>query len=227
MGNRDSKGWHMSLNISFLGSFSAQLSNLIYCCVKFGCGSFVCLSVCLLACLPACLFVSLFVSLFVHKVLFSSFLVASSTLVSGFLISGKACRNFCQLILEGCPICFKKQSDWIISLVASSRYYNGTTFHRVIRDFLIQGGDVIPADVAGFGWFWIFCLVHINMNQWKSLHGNLVRRCQATGTGDGCESIYGGPYPDEIHPRLKFRRRDSNNQWIRDDLWSNMIRFEG
>ena len=28
---------------------------------------------------------------------------------------------------------------------------------------------------------------------------------QATGTGDGCESIYGGPYPDEIHPRLKFR----------------------
>ena len=112
MGNRDSKGWHMSLNISFLGSFSAQLSNLIYCCVKFGCGSFVCLSVCLLACLPACLFVclfvSLFVSLFVHKVLFSSFLVASSKLVSGFLISGKACRNFCQLILEGCPICFKK-----------------------------------------------------------------------------------------------------------------------
>jgi len=62
----------------------------------------------------------------------------------------KACRNFCQLILEG--------------------YYNGTTFHRVIRDFLVQGGD-------------------------------------ATGTGDGCESIYGGPYPDEIHPRLKFRYR--------------------
>eukprot|EP00434_Breviolum_minutum_P038948 symbB.v1.2.034561.t1/scaffold4485.1/size39082/3 len=62
----------------------------------------------------------------------------------------KACRNFCQLILEG--------------------YYNGTTFHRIIRDFLVQGGD-------------------------------------ATGTGDGCESIYGGPYPDEIHPRLKFRYR--------------------
>eukprot|EP00930_Biecheleria_cincta_P033488 TRINITY_DN23212_c0_g3_i1.p1 TRINITY_DN23212_c0_g3~~TRINITY_DN23212_c0_g3_i1.p1 ORF type:complete len:514 (-),score=133.64 TRINITY_DN23212_c0_g3_i1:37-1578(-) len=62
----------------------------------------------------------------------------------------KACRNFCQLILEG--------------------YYNGTTFHRVIRDFLIQGGD-------------------------------------ATGTGNGCESIYGNPFPDEIHPRLKFRYR--------------------
>lgn len=62
----------------------------------------------------------------------------------------KACRNFCQLILEG--------------------YYNGTTFHRVIKDFLIQGGD-------------------------------------ATGTGNGCESIYGKPFPDEIHPRLKFRYR--------------------
>ncbi|CAJ1342606.1 unnamed protein product [Effrenium voratum] len=62
----------------------------------------------------------------------------------------KACRNFCQLILEG--------------------YYNGTAFHRVIRDFLIQGGD-------------------------------------GTGTGDGCESIYGNPFPDEIHPRLKFRYR--------------------
>jgi len=62
----------------------------------------------------------------------------------------KACRNFCQLILEG--------------------YYNGTTFHRVIKDFLVQGGD-------------------------------------GTGTGDGLESIYGSPYPDEIHPRLKFRYR--------------------
>lgn len=62
----------------------------------------------------------------------------------------KACRNFCQLILEG--------------------YYNDSIFHRVIKDFLIQGGD-------------------------------------KTGTGDGCESIYGKSYPDEIHPRLKFRYR--------------------
>lgn len=62
----------------------------------------------------------------------------------------KACRNFCQLILEG--------------------YYNGTIFHRVIKDFIIQGGD-------------------------------------KTGTGDGSESVFGEPYPDEIHPRLKFRYR--------------------
>jgi len=62
----------------------------------------------------------------------------------------KACRNFCQLILEG--------------------YYNGTAFHRVIKDFIIQGGD-------------------------------------KTDTGDGSESVYGKPYDDEIHPRLKFRYR--------------------
>jgi len=62
----------------------------------------------------------------------------------------KACRNFCQLILEG--------------------YYNDTIFHRIIKDFIIQGGD-------------------------------------KTGTGEGSENIYGAPYPDEIHPRLKFRYR--------------------
>lgn len=62
----------------------------------------------------------------------------------------KACRNFCQLILEG--------------------YYTGTIFHRVIKDFIVQGGD-------------------------------------KTNTGEGSESIYGEPYPDEIHPRLKFRYR--------------------
>ena len=33
----------------------------------------------------------------------------------------KACRNFIQLCMEG--------------------YYNGVIFHRVIRDFIVQGGD--------------------------------------------------------------------------------------
>jgi len=62
----------------------------------------------------------------------------------------KACRNFLQLGLEG--------------------YYNGTKFHRIIKDFLIQGGD-------------------------------------PTGTGEGGESIYGEPFPDEYHARLQFRYR--------------------
>ncbi|KAM6903074.1 spliceosome-associated protein CWC27 homolog [Xenentodon cancila] len=62
----------------------------------------------------------------------------------------KACRNFVQLCMEG--------------------YYDGTIFHRVVRDFIIQGGD-------------------------------------PTGTGTGGESIYGRPFKDEFHSRLRFIRR--------------------
>ncbi|KAI5620108.1 peptidyl-prolyl cis-trans isomerase CWC27-like isoform X1 [Silurus asotus] len=62
----------------------------------------------------------------------------------------KACRNFIQLCMEG--------------------YYNGTVFHRVVPDFIIQGGD-------------------------------------PTGTGTGGESIYGRPFKDEFHSRLRFIRR--------------------
>jgi peptidyl-prolyl cis-trans isomerase SDCCAG10 len=49
-------------------------------------------------------------------------------------------------------------------------YYNGTIFHRVVKDFIAQGGD-------------------------------------PTGTGEGGESIYGAPFKDEFHSRLRFNRR--------------------
>lgn len=62
----------------------------------------------------------------------------------------QAVRNFVQLCLEG--------------------YYDGTIFHRVLKDFMIQGGD-------------------------------------PTGTGEGGESIYGRPFKDEFHSRLKFNHR--------------------
>ncbi|GIL90281.1 hypothetical protein Vretimale_16331 [Volvox reticuliferus] len=62
----------------------------------------------------------------------------------------KACRNFVQLCAEG--------------------YYDNTIFHRVIKDYIAQGGD--PA-----------------------------------GTGNGGESIYGEPFRDEFHSRLRFTRR--------------------
>eukprot|EP00903_Cladosiphon_okamuranus_P012065 g11326.t2 len=62
----------------------------------------------------------------------------------------KACRNFVQLAMEG--------------------YYDNTVFHRVIRKFMVQGGD-------------------------------------PTGTGNGGESIYGKPFRDEIHTRIKFNHR--------------------
>jgi len=62
----------------------------------------------------------------------------------------RACRNFLQLSMEG--------------------YYDDTVFHRLIKDFMLQGGD-------------------------------------PTGTGNGGESIYGKGFPDEIHSRIRFKRR--------------------
>ncbi|KAJ8401865.1 hypothetical protein AAFF_G00374460 [Aldrovandia affinis] len=62
----------------------------------------------------------------------------------------KACRNFVQLCMEG--------------------YYDGTIFHRVVPEFIVQGGD-------------------------------------PTGTGTGGESVYGRPFKDEFHSRLRFNRR--------------------
>ncbi|KAI9289377.1 cyclophilin-like domain-containing protein [Umbelopsis sp. AD052] len=62
----------------------------------------------------------------------------------------KACRNFIQLCMEG--------------------YYDNTIFHRVVADFIVQGGD-------------------------------------PSGTGEGGESIYGEPFEDEFHTRLRFVRR--------------------
>ncbi|KAI8467746.1 MAG: hypothetical protein J3K34DRAFT_471411 [Monoraphidium minutum] len=62
----------------------------------------------------------------------------------------KAVRNFVQLCLEG--------------------YYDGSPFHRIIKDFMVQGGD-------------------------------------PTGGGLGGESIYGEPFKDEFHSRLRFSHR--------------------
>ncbi|XP_031283765.1 peptidyl-prolyl cis-trans isomerase CYP57 [Pistacia vera] len=62
----------------------------------------------------------------------------------------KAVRNFVQLCLEG--------------------YFDNTIFHRIIKGFLVQGGD-------------------------------------PTASGTGGESIYGGPFADEFHSRLRFNHR--------------------
>ncbi|XP_030379581.1 spliceosome-associated protein CWC27 homolog [Scaptodrosophila lebanonensis] len=62
----------------------------------------------------------------------------------------KTCRNFVQLCLE--------------------KYYNNTVFHRVVKGFIVQGGD-------------------------------------PNGDGTGGESIYGQPFKDEFHSRLRYTRR--------------------
>ena len=61
-----------------------------------------------------------------------------------------ACRNFIQLCMEG--------------------YYDNVIFHRIIKGFMVQGGD-------------------------------------PSGTGEGGESVYGKPFKDEFHQRLRFVRR--------------------
>lgn len=49
-------------------------------------------------------------------------------------------------------------------------YYNGTIINRIVKNYLVQGGD-------------------------------------PTGTGTGGESIYGAPFEDEFHSRLRFSHR--------------------
>uniref|UniRef100_A0A182Q1W7 Spliceosome-associated protein CWC27 homolog n=1 Tax=Anopheles farauti TaxID=69004 RepID=A0A182Q1W7_9DIPT len=61
-----------------------------------------------------------------------------------------ACRNFIQLCMEG--------------------YYDGTIFHRLVKGFIVQGGD-------------------------------------PNGDGTGGESVYGRPFKDEFHSRLRYVRR--------------------
>ena len=64
-------------------------------------------------------------------------------------VAPKACENFTKLVEKG--------------------YYNGLIFHRVIKGFMLQGGD-------------------------------------PTGTGAGGESIWGGPFGDEVSPSVQFDR---------------------
>lgn len=85
------------------------------------------------------------------------------------------CRNFAELVRRG--------------------YYNNTVFHRIIRDFMIQGGDPSKCSV-----------VYSNSFEepicW-SAYLNVLNRLCAAGTGRGGASIYGPTFADEIHPDLK------------------------
>lgn len=82
----------------------------------------------------------------------------------------KACRNFIQLCLEG--------------------YYDNTIFHRVVKNFIVQGKLKQALQ-------WKKCTI-------KEIY---FTGGDPNGDGTGGESIYGEPFRDEFHQRLRFSRR--------------------
>ena len=70
------------------------------------------------------------------------------------------------IVIKLFPETAPKAVENFIGLVKKG-YYNGVIFHRVIKDFMIQGGD--PG-----------------------------------GTGTGGESIWGGPFEDELSENVRF-----------------------
>lgn len=67
-------------------------------------------------------------------------------------------------------------------------YYDNTIFHRIIPGLVVQGGD--PT----------------GMHTWPLPHTTHPPPTH-TGTGTGGDSIYGQPFKDEFHTRLRFARR--------------------
>jgi len=54
----------------------------------------------------------------------------------------------CELFAKETPIAVNS-----FVFLAKSGYYDGTTFHRVIKDFMIQGGDPLGTGAGGPGYF--------------------------------------------------------------------------
>jgi peptidyl-prolyl cis-trans isomerase SDCCAG10 len=96
----------------------------------------------------------------------------------------KATRNFLQLCMEG--------------------YYDNTIFHRIVKDFLIQGGDptgMICSQFAGLDFAMPF-FFFISL-----CYSCYFYSCSSLGTGTGGDSIYDAPFADEYNSRLRFSHR--------------------
>ncbi|NWV62182.1 PPIL1 protein, partial [Malurus elegans] len=86
----------------------------------------------------------------------------------------RTCKNFAELSRRG--------------------YYNGTKFHRIIKDFMVQGGD--PTGTGELSPL---------KSPWDPPHGQgVLAEPSNSPSGRGGASIYGKQFEDELHPDLKF-----------------------
>ena len=70
------------------------------------------------------------------------------------------------------------------------RYYDGTIFHRIVKDFMVQGGDPTGTGTGA----------RVSVGEQKA--PTLTARVCAGG-----DSVYGEPFKDELHSRLHFNHR--------------------
>ena len=89
--------------------------------------------------------------------------------------------------------------------LASSKFYDGTRFHRVIKNFMIQGGDPLSRDPAnprvgtGGPGYHIKCETHLNTH--KHVAGTISMAHAGKDTGGSQFFICHAPQPhlDGVH----------------------------
>jgi peptidyl-prolyl cis-trans isomerase-like protein 2 len=91
------------------------------------------------------------------------------------IVKSKQLKGYMQILTNLGPLDLQIYCDYAPKTgenfleLCEKKYYNGTCFHRLVRNFVLQGGD-------------------------------------PTGTGKGGDSIFGGNFNDEFHPKLTHDR---------------------
>lgn len=89
-----------------------------------------------------------------------------------------------------------------IAALAASGYYDNTIFHRIIRDFMVQGGDP-TATGRGYvyAFIYIYRYIYITHREWMHIEPHELHFVFSSFLRG--ESIYGGTFNDEITRNLK------------------------